>query len=180
MPTQYFSYSHIMLSSQHRNPDKANLCSLSCHRILLYRESRATIAARERRGKPLIFLCHLLPVGQWQSLPAVLWLSPILFLEIVRLLRFKAATVITAQITLWLTKKKLLIAATVSINGIVVHCRNQQIFFADVNPTARRKHYDFFLSIEKKKPVILRLKQSSLSWCLAVGGVLGKASKRVW
>ncbi len=29
-------------------------------------------------------------------------------------------------------KKKLLIAATVSITGIVVHCRNQQIFFVGV------------------------------------------------
>lgn len=32
-------------------------------------------------------------------------------------------------------KKKLLIAATVSINGIVVHCRNQQIFFVGVCPS---------------------------------------------
>jgi hypothetical protein len=36
-------------------------------------------------------------------------------------------------------KKKLLIAATVSINGIEVHCRNQQIFFADVCPLPPQK-----------------------------------------
>jgi hypothetical protein len=51
-----------------------------------------------------LFLCHLPPVCQWQCLRQHGDFADILF-ETGATLRFKAATVITAQIVLWLSKK---------------------------------------------------------------------------
>jgi hypothetical protein len=126
MPTRKKSYKHIMLSSQHRNTNGSKLCSFTCYAIASVVEAvrpslHKAVSAERRRTN--LFLCHLLPVGQWQSLPAV-WSYRIILNEKTEDPVLKPPQSLRSKCPM-AVKKKLLIAATVSITGIEVHCCNQ-------------------------------------------------------
>jgi hypothetical protein len=95
-----------MLNSQHRNNKKNNAPQAAMLIIFFVEPCRKTANASPSGVVNHESFFMLSPSSRSTAKPAAAWqLLYVLFLEKVRLLRFKAATVITSELFLWLTKK---------------------------------------------------------------------------